>query len=277
MSHAPEINWPVPEQFPVLGTREIHLWCGWLDRGDGEAAADYGCLSADETDRARSFHFAADRNRYITARLYLRRLLGHYLERDPARLVFNYGRYGKPTLVHQAALAGPQDPAITNLTFNQSHCGPLWLAAVAWNQPVGVDVEEVKDLSDLELVEARMFSPPELTRQQALPLDLRRAEFFRRWTQREAAAKFHGLGLEFSADRPVSVAAPDQVESLAPAAGYLGCLAYGGAPVRLRRLGWSTSILSGPGQTEKSFGSTVRALLPFLNHGAAFCPRPMPG
>ena len=261
MSENGSITWPVPGQFPALGSREIHLWCGWLDRTGGEAPADGGWLSPDETTRARAFHFEVDRNRYVAARLNLRCLLACYLERDPATLVFNYNRFGKPTLAHQAATSSPQPPVENDLTFNQAHSGPLWLLAVARHRPVGVDLEEVKDLADLALIEDRIFAPHELARQQALPPEGRRLEFFRRWTQREAAAKFHGVGLDLGAKQ--TIPDPSQIEPLAPARGYVASIAYGGAPARLRQFRWDATTLSGSSDADRVLPS---ATLPFSPH-----------
>lgn len=231
------IKWSVPARFPVLRTREIHLWCAWLDvDGAGDDCTD--CLSVDEVARARAFHFAVDRQRFTAARRNLRHVLARYVGRDPARLTFNYGRFGKPLLVHQPDTTNQLDPAVNNLTFNQSHCGSLWLLAVAWNQPLGVDLELVRELSDLHLLESRIFSADELFAQRSLPLPERRLAFFRRWTEREAAAKFHGLGF----DPAAPYVPPGQIELLHPTARCVATLAYGGAAVRFDKFQWSPDL-----------------------------------
>ena len=191
-----KINWPVPEEFPLLRHQEIHLWCAWLGRPDAPDATGESSLSADENIRAGSFYFAPDRHRFVAARRNLRGVLAGYLGRDPATLVFSYGRFGKPQLIQPAGTTDSLDPAASHLAFNQSHCGSLWLLAVAWNQPVGVDLEELKDLPDLALVARRIFSQEELLHQQSLSLAERQLAFFHRWTLREATAKFQGLGFD---------------------------------------------------------------------------------
>lgn len=238
MTEEDKINWPVPAEFPPLHAREIHLWCAWLDAPDGFEPDQVDCLSRDEMARAASFHFAVDRHRFIAARRNLRHLLASYVRRDPASLVFNYGRFGKPMLSHRADTNHQLDPAISNLTFNQSHCGSLWLIAVAWNQPLGVDVEQVRELTDLYLLESRIFSADELIYQQSLPHPERRLAFFRRWTEREAAAKFHGLGF----DPAMPYVPPGQSELLHPTPRCVATLAYGGAAIRPDKFQWSPAL-----------------------------------
>lgn len=234
-----KINWQVPPKIPPLQAREIHLWCAWLEAQDAFAPDYMDCLSRDEIARAGSYHFTIDRHRYVAARRNLRHLLGRYTGRDPASLAFNYGRFGKPMLIHQADTRNQLDPAVSNLTFNQSHCGSLWLIAVAWNQPLGVDLEQVRELTDLYLLEGRVFSGEELSIQRSMPHPERRLAFFRRWTEREAAAKFHGLGF----DPSVPFVPPEHCEPLHPTARCVATLAYGGATVRFGKFQWSPDLL----------------------------------
>lgn len=244
------INWPIPSEFPALRHREIHLWCARLGANDDAVPDDLDCLSPDEVARAESFHFTEDRVRFVAARRNLRQVLAHYAGRDAAALAFSYGRFGKPMLIHRAATTGPLDPTVSNLSFNQSHCGSLWLLAVAWNQPVGVDVEQLRDLSDLYLVESKIFATTELFRQRSLPHAERQLAFFRRWTEREASAKFHGQGF----DPSMPFVPPDQIVPLNPAENCVATLAYGGTPIRLRQFQWPQS-----GGVFGQFGASVGA------------------
>jgi 4'-phosphopantetheinyl transferase len=234
-----KINWPVPAEFPVLRSGEIHLWCACLGKPDDPKPAGTASLSPDEIARAGSFYFAPDRHRYVAARRNLRDVLAGYLGENPAALNFGYGPFGKPALLHQAALAVPGNPPVSDLEFNQSHCDSLWLLAVAWQQPVGVDLEELADLPDLALIERGIFSPAELPRQQSLPPTERQRAFFHRWTLREAAVKYRGLGL----DSASPFAPPDQSEFFSPTDHSVGCLAYGGASLRVQRFGWHPDLV----------------------------------
>ncbi|HWA25812.1 MAG TPA: 4'-phosphopantetheinyl transferase superfamily protein [Lacunisphaera sp.] len=234
------INWRIPERFPALHAREIHLWCARFGPEDGAAPEDRASLSPDEVARADAFHFAIHRHRFIAARRNLRQVLGAYTGHDPARLAFHYGRFGKPLLAHQAITTDQLGPAVSDLMFNQSHCGALWLLAVAWHQPLGLDVEQVREMSDLFLLESRIFTAEELLVQRSLPHPERRLAFFRRWTEREAATKFHGLG--FDPAKPC--VPPDRCERLSPTSHSVAALAYGGPGARLGQFQWSPGLLA---------------------------------
>jgi 4'-phosphopantetheinyl transferase len=242
MSAPAEIKWPVPPEFPTLRAGEIHVWCAGLGPEPGQAPVGTEGLSSDEIARALSLHFETDRHRFVVSRKLLRNVLAGYAGRDPSALAFAYGRFGKPMLSHRAATSGPLDVSVASVAFNQSHSGPMWLLAVARDQPVGVDVEAVRDLDDLPLLEKAIFTAQELAVQQSLPNGDRQREFFHRWTRREAAAKFHGFGLEPTTEHAAQALTPGRIETLAPADGYAAALAYSGAPARIHYFKWSEDL-----------------------------------
>ena len=191
-------------------------------------------LCAAERARAKAFHFDRDRDRFVASRAILRQLLGTYLDHDPATLVFNYGLLGKPALAHPFA----------SWEFNLSHAGPLGLFAVTRGRPVGVDLEAVKELSDLPMLESQIFAPADLARQQALPPNERLRAFFRRWTEFEAVGKARGVGLDL--DAPFSTAHPSafRLEAIEPCEGYAGAVATNGLMPRLRLFQWTKTALT---------------------------------
>ncbi len=107
---------------------EIHVWR--IDCGEDDGADD-GVLSADERARAAQFRFDDHRRRYVHVRTVLRRLLAGYLSAAPESFIFEYARYGKPSM------AGGGPP----LHFNVSHSGDVALAAFSRSCSPGVDVE----------------------------------------------------------------------------------------------------------------------------------------
>jgi 4'-phosphopantetheinyl transferase len=233
------VTWPVPTEFPPLRPGEIHLWSAWLDETmNGEAVDPADCLSPDERARAEAFHFDADRRRFVAARHHLRHLLARYTGREPAALAFYYGPCGKPGLVPESAAGAAPDGVRGTITFNQSHCDSLWLVAVARDEPVGVDVERVRDVPDFPLLEEQLFTRGEWLRQRALPAPERRLAFFRRWTERESTAKYHGAA--FDPARPGIP--PRRHEPLSPTPDSVAMLAHGGTSRRFLQFQWNAAL-----------------------------------
>lgn len=152
----------------------------------------YDVLSSAEHQRAERFRFERDRRCYVVGRGMLRLILGEHLSCDPACLRFAYGRYGKPGLA---------EPGETNVHFNISHAHTLVAIAVAEGRRVGIDVEQVRALDDMDRLARRFFSIREYAALRALPPEERREAFFRCWTRKEAYVKARGDGLTLPLDR----------------------------------------------------------------------------
>lgn len=179
---------PGPER-PWLSS-EVHVWSFSLDRPAQELRELREDLSVDEIARAKRFHHSRDADRSISCRGLLRRLLGRYLAVAPEEVAFTYGIQGKPFL--SAPLAG------SNLQFNVTHSGPRALVAVTRDTPLGVDLERVAPIEDLEAMARRFFADGEYRTLVALPPAERTAAFYRAWTRKEAVVKAMGDGLTHS-------------------------------------------------------------------------------
>jgi len=172
----------IPEQ-TLLATGDCQLWLAWLDNEDPDSFR--GFLSGDERLRAGRFRNTRSADRFIVARGILRHLLGHYMTSEPERLVFSYGPHGKPELAG-APHAG--------LSFNVSHSGGMALFLVANGFEVGVDIEEIHPVSNLEGTASIFLSKEELAELEALPTDGKLEYFFAMWTCKEAILKALGAG-----------------------------------------------------------------------------------
>jgi 4'-phosphopantetheinyl transferase len=190
---------------------------------------DRALLSADERARADRFHFARDSRRYVVTRATLRRVLGAQLGRHPSSLAFDVGPRGKPSL------------AGTPLHFNVAHAGELALIALTTLGEVGVDVEPLEPMDDVETIAERFFSPAEREALRALPAAARTDAFLTCWTRKEAYVKAIGEGLACPLDafdvtlapgeeaRLLRIAGDDadrwSLVDLRPAPGYVGAVA----------------------------------------------------
>ncbi|HEX7980348.1 MAG TPA: 4'-phosphopantetheinyl transferase superfamily protein [Gemmatimonadaceae bacterium] len=174
---------------PSLTGDAVHVWR--VSLGSAAAAEKlWPLLSDDEQTRARRFFQERHRRRYIIAHGALRQILASYLDRAAESIAFMCGANGKPSIIESSAYA-------RRLEFNLSHSGDLALVAVAWDRPIGVDLEEwERDMNHLELAE-RFFSPVEREALRALapsPDDLVRG-FFAAWSRKEAYLKATGHGV----------------------------------------------------------------------------------
>jgi len=155
---------------------------------DLDVSADAGSyfthwLSDDELAKAERFHSHLDRARYIVGRTALRRVLADRLGCAPAAIRFSYGRNGKPTL----------EGGRGHVEFNIAHSGGDAVIALAGDAAIGVDIELLRPIDDVESLARLVFSDVE-RRELELAADPVSA-FLNGWTRKEAYVKALGLGL----------------------------------------------------------------------------------
>src|SRR5262245_43248355 len=146
-------GWMLPPLHPSLAGGEIHVWCISLDASPAKLAVLSELLSADERERAARFHFEKDRCRYSVAHALLRQILSRYTGRAAVDFRFDLVQNGKPVL--PAAYGGD------TLQFNLSHSSNLGLVAIANHRELGVDLEWIRPLDDLEQIAKNFFSARE--------------------------------------------------------------------------------------------------------------------
>lgn len=227
---------------------EVHLWWCSLDLPSALVAQAYAVLAGDEVDRARRYKFARDQRRFVAARSFLRRTLAEYLSLSPLELSFAYGAFGKPRLSPRADHA--------RVEFNLSHSGDIAILAITRGPAVGVDVEQVIQVSDLQEMARRFFSAYENAALNKIPSDARHFAFYCCWTRKEAFLKALGHGLAHPLDsfdvsldercpRLVAVRGDRKASSkwtlfhVRPAPGYVAALAVEGNHARLV---WRVSV-----------------------------------
>lgn len=172
---------------------EVHVWSANLNRSEKSVKKLQLFLSADERQRAERFYFARDQQHFIVARGVLRKILSHYLQRQPYEINFEYNKYGKPFL--------PREFGGNDFRFNLSHSHGLALYAMTSRREIGVDVEFIReDFSDLKIAD-RFFSPNEVSVLRSLPSEIQREAFFLCWTRKEAFIKAKGKGLSIPLDQ----------------------------------------------------------------------------
>lgn len=213
---------------------EVHVWAVWLTAPDEVSGAYRALLLPEETARADRFAFEHLKRHYEVSQGALRLLLARYLNCHPRHLAFTFGAKGKPALRSES-----------HLRFNLSNSADLALYAFAVDCEIGVDVEEVREIPDLEHIASRFFCRAEAAELLSIGGKLAREEaFFRCWTRKEAYIKAVGNGLYLPLDQfqvtlltddpprfvhiGKSAKAGDEwtLQNLEPAPGYVGALAY---------------------------------------------------
>ena len=171
----------------------------------------------EERMKAERFHFEQDRERFITGHGILRTILGYYLGVEASRLQFCYGKNRKP------ALADKFGKGI--ILFSMSDSEGLALFAFTRDREIGVDIERVRDIPEMDQIAEQFFSVRENAVFCALPESKKKEAFFNCWTRKEAFIKAIGDGLYCPLD--------SFVVSLVP-----------GEPARLLRIGGDSKGIS---------------------------------
>jgi 4'-phosphopantetheinyl transferase len=223
----------------------IHVWR--LRIATAPLATLIPLLSADEIAYAARFVRTEDHDRFVAVRGWLRRLLGAYLDREPAEIAFSHGPQGKP------ALATGMDGGA--LRFNVSHSHDMGVLAFSSGGDVGVDVEYIENRFDVLDLARSCFSGDEQHVLQSTESAEQLAMFFRFWTSKEAYIKARGGGLSIplqdftihvqqdSSTWRIALAdgssAPAVVRQLTLPPGYAGAVAADGTD-------WSISMMDLP-------------------------------
>ena len=235
-------------ELPALSSREVHVWSIRLDVGAPVARSLESLLCPEERLRADRFRIARDRRRYVVRRGTLRRLLGAYSRSPAHELGFEYGPRNKP------ALASPD--AAPPLRFNVTSTGDLALIAICRGRDVGIDVERITALAELEQMAEAFCSSRELKTILALSDRERTQAFFNCWTRKEAYVKARGVGLSaplhrievavlpveppalVRSDEPARRAGRWSMFALQTGPAHAGALVVEGHDLTVRPLGW---------------------------------------
>jgi len=192
-----------PWSSPIIDNPdEVVVWLVDLDGVDAETEdppieAWFGdVLNAEELVRAKRLIRPRDRIRFARCRVALRSILGRIQGVPPARVSFGTGRYGKPFLESSSASETGRV-----VEFNVSHSGGLALVAVSPRRPLGVDLERIRSISEVERIVSSFFTAAEQDKFASIDSAIRDAAFMRGWTRKESILKGTGKGLAGGASR----------------------------------------------------------------------------
>ena len=224
---------------------EAHVWRLKLLAPAKGRAELMQTLSDEERRRAGRYVRARDRDRFVLARGILRSLLGGYLDVDPATLRFAYGDRGKPALA---------DPGQAWLRFNVSHSDHLALVGITTGAEIGVDLERIREQTDVNALAPRALGPGTALLPQCLAAATRRRAFFARWTQQEAYCKALGCGLARVRDAGSPSSSGYSLLDLPLDRGYAAAIAVAGPRPRVVARRW---IWPAPGVAQPAGASVA--------------------
>ncbi len=173
---------------------ELHVWMYSLESLGKNSSIDYYLpfLSPDERKRAAAFKFKKYKSSNIFSRGLLREKLGEYTGIKPDEIEFSYSPAGKPELANKNC---------ADIKFNVSHSEDLIAIAFSSGNEVGIDVEHVRHLNDLEGMINYNFSDFEQDSIEGYIGGERNDVFFRFWAHKEAYIKATGDGVVFNIAR----------------------------------------------------------------------------
>ncbi|BAZ85510.1 4'-phosphopantetheinyl transferase HetI [Dolichospermum compactum] len=230
------LNWlPAPKKLDLL-LNDVHIWRINLNSSELQLQSFRETLSSDEIARAERFYFPEHRQRFIAGRGTLRTILGQYLDIDPKQVEFEYQPRGKPLLAAKFANQG--------LLFNLSHSQDLALLGVSYQHQIGVDLEHIRTMSDLEGLAKRFFSAREYEYLRLFSPAEQQQIFFRYWTCKEAYLKATGDGLvqleeieiDLTPNQPsqLLVSGDWSLRELTPADNFAAAVVVTGSNINLR-------------------------------------------
>lgn len=244
-------SFKIPSSDLNLTCDEIHIWFAVLDQPVSEISGFIETLSKDELVKAGRFHFHKDRNRFIARHGILRTILGRYLGVKSSELHFCYGKAGKPAIAETFGKG--------TFHFNISSSDGVALFAFVRNYEIGVDIERIRDIPELELIVEQFFSAREKSFYHVLPQEKRRDAFFNCWARKEAFIKAIGEGLYWPLDKVDVASVPGEghslqtvegdprgvsdwsIHTLMQASEYAGALAINCENFTLRSFAWMNS------------------------------------
>jgi 4'-phosphopantetheinyl transferase len=149
-------------------------------------------LSAVERTKHRRFIAEDAQVQYLFSRALVRAVLSRYAQVSEHAWQFETNRYGRPHI--------SEPRSHSNLRFNLSNTTGLVVCAVSRDCEVGIDVENIGRVVDIEALAPTVFAPKELADFRRCPPSERRDHFFAYWTLKEAYIKARGMGLSLPLD-----------------------------------------------------------------------------
>ena len=208
-------KWSPPPRAVRVPSDGIDLWKIRLDPALYDLEGIFQCLPADEKARAARLQSDFTRSRFLIGRYALRSIIGVYTSTTAMEVPFEYGDRGKPRL--PSSFGGPY--------FNLSHSGDIAVLAVTGIDDVGIDIEQIRKVGQLDRIAERFFKQADAAHLKTLRIHEALPLFFSLWTGLEARHKVLGHGV-FNPETTLATNDADSFPALplVPEEGYIGAI-----------------------------------------------------
>ncbi len=164
----------------------IHIWIVHLNQWISHSQHLKTLLSEKEITRVERRKIKEKQEEIILSRGILRIIIGFYFDQEPAGLKISSTPDGKPYLEN------------SELEFNLSHSGNIWVCALCQSTQVGIDIQQRYPITSIKTIIKNYFSVDENIYLDSLPANQYNDKFFSLWTAKEAYLKAIGKGFQES-------------------------------------------------------------------------------
>ncbi|MDZ7845145.1 MAG: 4'-phosphopantetheinyl transferase superfamily protein [Anaerolineales bacterium] len=173
---------------------ELHLYPAAREELETNLDRFYAALVPAEKKQAKRLIIPEKKEQFILGRGFLRSLLAAYTGFKPGELALSSDENGKPFLVN------------SRIEFNLSHSHEQYLVGVTCSTPLGVDVQQLYQLTNPEFLTKKYFSPGEIDTLPERTDEGYLEAFFTCWVRKEAYLKGLGFGLRKNPSRITLIA-----------------------------------------------------------------------
>ena len=169
---------------PDLDPDVIHLWIADRSTWSSSITSLMKLLTKHEIQRHSRLKIDEKKDQFLKSRGLLRLVLSSYLGLSPGLIQFETNPAGKPYLMD------------SDLSFNLSHSGDLFIYGFCLKAQIGVDIQEIYSISSMESVIKKTISPKEQSYFEGLSTGKSLQAFFNIWTAKESYLKAQGEGFQ---------------------------------------------------------------------------------
>ena len=170
----------------------VHIWIIKTDSNPEILNGSSEILSVRESDRLDGYNFERDKVKFAFRHIKLREILAQYIDCEPQEIVFNYNNYKKPHISYPVTGL--------NIKFNISYSNKIILLGITTEDEIGVDVEQIVELNNLDDLAKDHFSSEEYSYYIKFNKMEKLNIFYKIWCAKESYIKAVGMGFYYPLD-----------------------------------------------------------------------------